>query len=457
MIVSLLALLLAAPALAYTPSGFGVPLLGGGLAGPTEAGALGVINNPAAAHADRGSWLLDVGWMYSDLYYELDLDDDFSLRARSGGLAPSLAGAEPLGPVGLGFAFVPLYARGGGEPAPDDGAQRFHSVEGLIQLLDLQASAAMKVDRAWTLGVGLHYGLFSIDSRRRIDAGAIINSVAPSADAPLGDPFLEGEQTLSDLRGTTVGSAVGIRYHPERGPKGSLSWRSGKRGQATGPLTMVPSTSLEMELQAEVTTDMPLPPSVQAAMDFTVGRVRLVPELTWIGWSSMYEYGSDLDDLEIASHDEAMQSILESYELDEADFLEGAKEAQSLTGMRDVWSPGVSVFVPLTDGWSSRLGAWWAPAAFPDEAVHPGNMDFATLDLRAALAWEASEEVTVGFSGDWFHSPERRINDSEHSLSDPDEPGSLVPSGDGEYKLALARLGVTLVVSHAALVKPRGE
>ena len=71
----MLALLLVGAAAAFTPAGYGVPVQGGALAGVDRDGASGIFNNPAAAHPDRGEWLLDVGWAWSSLDYELEIGE----------------------------------------------------------------------------------------------------------------------------------------------------------------------------------------------------------------------------------------------------------------------------------------------------------------------------------------------------------------------------------------------
>jgi len=454
--VPLLLLVLSNAAAAFSPAGYGVPEQGGALAGPAEDGAPGLFTNPAAARADRGSWLIDVGYMYSELYYTLDIDPEFELLSRGASVVPSLAGTEPIGPVGLGFAFMPLYARGGGPGSPEDGSQRFHTIQGGIQLLEFNFDAAVQVHPAWTVGAGFRYGMVSLSSVRAIDAGALIESLAgPDSGAPIGDPFLEGTQSLVGHTGYGVGASFGLRFEPQDGPAVSLSYRTPMDARVEGPLSLVPSNSLAMELTATAETVLPMPGAAFLAVDLPVGPCRVIPELWWIGWGRYYAYQTELSDIEISSDDAYMQSLLESYGLTEADFLQGASEAVSTSGMHDTWVVGLSGQVPVGQKWQGRLGAWTMPGAVPDETVHPGNLDFNSLDLRAALAWSPVEQITLGLGADVYYSPPRVITTSLHSQVDPQPPGALVPSGNGTYKLFLGRAGGTLIINHGPIVKRR--
>ena len=452
----MLALVLIPAAAAFTPAGFGVPELGGALAGVERDGAYGVFTNPAAAHPDRGQWLVDVGWMYSDLQYTLDLDDDFGLRSQGATLVPSIAGAEPIGPVGLGISFVPLYARGGGDGGPEDGAQRFHTVRGGIQLLELSVSAAVAVHPAWTIGGAFRYGTAKMSSFRALDSGALIGGLAPDADVPIGYAFLEGTQELDDHSGFGLGGTAGLRFAPERGTGFSFSFRSAMTPKVHGGIELVPSSDLEISLTAEADTEIPFPPAAFLAVDIPVGRVNLVPELSWIGWSSYYSFETELSELELGSEDDAVVEILDAYDLTKAEFLEGSTSTVSLTGMHDVVNVGASVWVPVGDDWNTRFGLWYLPSAVPDGTAHPGNLDFDSIDARGAVAWTPLTWLTLGLGADWFWSPTRFVRTSLHSQTDPEPPGARLPSGNGTYRLTLARLGLSAVFSHGPIV-PRRE
>ena len=92
----------------------------------------------------------------------------------------------------------------------------------------------------------------------------------------------------------------------------------------------------------------------------------------------------------------------------------------------------------------------------PDPAVHPGNFDFTTVDLRGAALWAATPWLSLALGADGFLAPKRVITSSAHDPVDPVPPGSLLPSGNGTYRLGLARVGLSLILSHAPVLARRG-
>ncbi|MFZ5477998.1 MAG: hypothetical protein ACOZNI_14585 [Myxococcota bacterium] len=432
-------------AAAYTPAGYGVPEPCGALAGPAEDGALGMCHNPAAAHPERDEWLLDVAVLASALQYRLDWTGE-TVASSGASPVPGLAFAVPAGPVGFGFAFLPLYVRGGGEPAAADAPQRFYSYEGSIRVLAGDLSVAVAPHPAWTVGASLRVAQGEVRSRRAIDAGALVAGIAgPDAGVPVGDPFLEGTQSLLGLQGVGFGGAVGARWSPERGPTVALAVHAPLRLTLEGPLSLVPSNYLEMELTGTVATTMVFPPAVFLAVAVPVGAARVGADVSWIGWSSMERYSASLDGVRITSDDATMQSLFDAYGVTEAEFLASAEDAITVTGMRDVVNAGVSARAPLGRVVEVGGGVWVLPAAVPDETVHPANLDFASLDLRGTVAWNPSERVTLGLGVDLYPSADRAIEDSAHDWVSPGEGGSALPSGEGLYELFLARAGLTLV------------
>lgn len=445
----LLALALCAAANAWTPAGLGVPEPMGGLAGPSAAGALGVAFTPAAARPERGEYALDLGWAYSVLDYTLEVAPDEPVHSSGGAVAPSLAATVPVGDFGIGLAFFPLIARGGGEPTPEDAYRRFFSYQGSIQVLELNGAVAWRPTPALTVGAGPRVGFASINSRKALETGATLGSMLDlGEDAPIGQPFLEGSQSLIEHSGTGLGWSAGLRLTPARGPQIDLSFHSRLDAEVSGPLELVLSHDLPLTITADVTTDFPFPAAAFLSALMPAGRADLLVEINWVGWSSMSSYQSHVQGFEITSEDEVMQGILESYGVTEAEFLESAGEAVVTTGMRDTVNVGGAVIVPLSDAWEARGGIWSFPSAFPDAYVHPSNMDFGAVDLRAAASWTPRPRWTLGLTGDLFLTQDRDVTDSLHDWIDPGPGGSVAPSGNGEYALDLYRLGLTVIFRH---------
>ena len=445
----MLALALSAAAWAYTPAGFGVPEPLGGMAGPSAPGALGVAYTPAAAHPMRAEWALDLGFAYSDLNYTLAWAPDEPVASAGAAVAPSLAAAIPIGDFGVGFAFFPLIARGGGEPAPADAARRFYSFEGSIQLLEIDGAVAWQPGPRWTIGAGPRVGLASVNSHKALETGAMLGQILGlGEEAPIGQPFLEGTQSLTEHTGVGVGWIVGVRFDPENGPSVDLSVRSRINAEVTGPLVLVLSNDLPLTIDADVTTDFPFPAAAFLSTEMPLGRASVLVEVSWIGWSSMGAYQSNVQNFSITSEDATMRGILESYGVTEAEFLEEAGAATVTTGMRDVINTGGAIVVPASDTLEWRVGVWNYPAAVPDAYAHPSNLDFHSVDVRAAAAWTPRPRWTFGVTGDVFVTPTRDIEETLHDWISPGTGGSLVPSGAGTYSLSLYRLGLTVIFRH---------
>ena len=101
--------------------------------------------------------------------------------------------------------------------------------------------------------------------------------------------------------------------------------------------------------------------------------------------------------------------------------------------------------IPLHARWTARLGAWWAPTTIPDENFHIGIMDFPSIDLRSALAWQPSQAWLIATSLDVFMIPDRKIQNSALSLTNAPASGRVLPSANGEYSMNAGRLGLTAV------------
>ncbi len=444
------ALLAARPARAYSPAGYGVPEVGGPLAGLAERGPLGLAYGPgAAAPPYRGgsaSLGLDVGWLYNALRYRLDAYDGQGEASRGVAAVPWLGATAGRGRVGLGFTVLAPLARGGGGGDPE-GLARFYGIEGKLLVLEEDACLGAVPGGPWRLGLALRTAQMRVSSTKAVDTGALVHAMAGDVAADLvGDPFLEGTQELEGHRGHGFGWAFSAHFEPERGPALHLALRSPIRVVLRGPVDLVPSNDLALELAGRVRTPMTLPAEVYLSGVVPLGERRLVLDLAWTGWSSLRSYESDVSDLRVLSDDPLMAGLLDDYGITEAEFLDEVSGATTVTGMRDTWWGGGSAVLPVGERGELRPGLWGSTAAVPDELAHPSNLDFAALDLRLAGAWRPRWWVDLGGGLDVFWSPTRRVTDSLHDLADPTPPGTTIPSGNGVYHLFMARAGLSLVV-----------
>ncbi len=435
-------LLLASPALAYTPGGLGTPEPIGGTGGVYAPGALGLAWTPAAARPDDIELALDIAKVPLGVRYELDSAEGYTNTSSTNSAAPSMGLAIPVRDIGLGLAVYPLAVRGG-EPQPADGPQRFFTIEGGFQIIEADFDLAWRFHEDWTLGAVLRTGFGSTGGLKAIDTGAIVlSAVGEVTGVSVGDPLLEGSQR-TELSGRGLGYGFALRYAPASGFAADLSVRSALLMKMSGTLSMVPSKDLDLALEADVYTELSMPPMAAAALTVPAGPLRVVGELIWIDWGSFYAYTSELSNQRIASEDAVMQDLLDSYGLSESAYLSAVGDSRTETGMRAILNEGLILIGDIGEVWEARVGAWNLRSAVPDSYVHPGNIDYDQIDLRGAVAWSPRPWLSLGLSGDKYFPFARTITDSGYSLSDPGQSGVLLPSADGTYELKLARYGLT--------------
>lgn len=449
--------LVAALAHASALAGFGVPVTGGGLVAGWEQGPAGVVVNPAAAWAPDAELLLDVGAMQTTYHFRLEGEREQPATGTSP--VPFLAGTVPVGPVGVGLGVFAPYARGGAGSDPE-GPQRYHSVVGnlLVAEADLAVATHLEFGRDRPLfdvevGGALRGARMTMRSERSFDTGALLyGMLGPEAGVPLQDPLLEGTLALEGLRGTTFGAATGLRVTVAERVTLAFGYRSSLRMRLRGPVTLVPSKDLQMVVEGDVRTELVLPAEGTLSTRVDLGRGALLGEVALLGWSSMRQIRSGIDELTISSPDPLMQGILEGYGLDEAEFLGSLGEMVTTTGMQDVWVVGAGGEVQPGGGWTLRGYLQHAGAAVPLPNVHPGNVDWATWDVRGVARWDLGPRVSLALSGDLLLAPSRRVEDSPYALTNDPATGMVFPSADGEYAFAGGRAGLTLLYRPVAVV-----
>jgi long-subunit fatty acid transport protein len=443
----MLMLLLVAGAQAFTGAGFGVPEVGGGFAGPYADGPLGLPTVAAAAHPDSIEVAVDAAAMSTRLYYDLDIAPGNVVDNSSTAIVPFLAAAIPLGDFGIGISgYVPM-ARGG-KPGPPDAPQRFHSVSGGYQMLEADLALAWQAHEDWTFGISGRVGRLAVRSSKAMDAGAILRGIlGEEAGVPLGDPLREGFQDLPPQSAAAFGGSISFRYAPEDGPKVALSFRTPMKAVLRGSVTVVPSNDLNLVLSGSITTTMWQPYYLFGALELPTPYLSFILDLAWIGWSNLGSYPTEVSGLVIESPDSVMQGILESYGVNEGEFLDAVGGAESVSNMQDSYGVGLIGVLPLFDDQLEvRAATYYNSGAVPESHAHPGNLDFAAVNLRGAVAWTPFRQLTLGVAGDYYYNFPHDITDSLHSITDPTSSGSMLPSGNGFYALGMSRLGLTVVV-----------
>jgi hypothetical protein len=430
-------LLLAGLARATSLSGLGVPAPGGGWAGPAGEGVGSLVSTPAAAEGP--GIFLDVGLLGSEYAYQLGGTE--TQRSSGWSPVPTLAASLPLGPVGLGLAIFAPYSRGGSGGDPDSPG-RYHSGTSELTVIEGDLAAALHL-RSWTLAAAGRVAHVGLTSTKATDTGALLYAMlGPEAGVPMGDPFLQGTQTVQG-EDWVFGGAAAVRFRPERGPGFDLVFRSGLDATAEGTVQLRPSDDLSMVVDAKAAVHLPLPPELIASVGLPIGPVRIGADVGWEGWSSLNTLETTLSDARISSPDPLMESIFDSYGLTDEGFLDGLSSAKATTGLQDIVTGGLWGRFPTWPSGRGLAAVYYSPAAIPTDYVHPGNADFDALDLRAGLAHRAGA-FDLALSLDYFLTPTRTVENSAFSLTADPSEGVTLPNANGTYSLAAMRLGLSL-------------
>lgn len=439
-------ILLLPAASAWSLALLGVPEIGGGLAHPAEPGTLGLFHSPAAAWSERPELLADGALFVNRYAFTLEGQPEVVSPGATG--VPALAASVPLGPVGLGVSVFAPYARGG-DPYPEDGPQRYHTIEGSLLAAEADVSAAVHVETParLTVGGGLKVVSLSQSSRRAFDTGALLHDLlGEEADVPLQDPFLQGTQQVGEGSDVALGFTAGVRVEADTRDATvtvAADYRSATRHTLDAAFVLVPSDALTAQLEGEVATRLVLPPAADLGARVAFGRSAILLDGGWIGWSSVATLESSLTDLAITSGDELMTTLLEGYGLTEAEYLDALSEVTTATGARDSYSLGAAAETDLGRGFGVRGGLAWSSAAIPDANVHPGNCDFMSFNPRLSGTWAPVDRLWLGLTGSVYLVPPRDIDASSLSLTNPLDSGLVYPSGAGTYRLFAARVGLT--------------
>lgn len=427
-------------ALAAGAAGSSTPALGGGLASPGADGAAGLFHTPASAHPDSGELLLNLQYVYSRV--EMQLEGQDQEVSQGGDLIPALAVAGPIGPVGLGLALMAPYGRGGDNG--EDSSLRFHNQSGEVRVLEADLCLAAAPARWLTVGGAARVGAIALETVNAVDTGVLIAGAVDGGEEALGDPFLEGTQSVLSGSGTAWGWAAGLRAEPAPGWAIAASYRSRLQGMVRADLSYYPSDALAVEITGEVLTWMELPDELSVAGQIPLGEATVTPELTWVGWSSWARLDTRLQGLRFSSRDPVLDGVLEGFGTTLEALLADMEASVTANGNRDILSGGVSVRGPLAPGWDLLGGAWYVPASVPDEYVNPGNVDFDTLDLRFGAAWSSRRRTRLTGLVDLYLAGERSVSGTLYDPLADGASGLALPSGDGRYALELYRFGLSL-------------
>ena len=434
----LLLSILTTPATWAYPSGLGVPVIGGGLSGPMEAGAPGLATNPAAARSSRPEFLIDVGLVNFEYGYTVAGEPEQT--GDSLDPVPFLAAALPLGDFGIGLSLMVPYGRGGeGDP---EGPFRYHKVRGSMIVGEADLSLAYAPEDWIRIGVGLRAAKALYSSYKKLDTGTTLYALlGEDANVPFGDPFLEGSREVIDASGTGTAFSVGLQLE-RNGFALGLGYRSPLVVDLGGDVILIPTEDLAIELLAQLAGTFTFPAELALGIRTPLGPVSLLGEVAWIDWSSASETPSTLKDLTVSSGDEELQLFLDLYGLSDPALL-GSVESVGVSGYQDVVLGGLAVEVPIGEAWQARTGLWYYPGAIREDYVFPGNQDYNMWEWRNVVSRHLRDWGQVALTVDKMFAQDRVVENSVlHPTNDSDIAPNL-PTSNGTYWLRMWRASLT--------------
>ncbi len=427
-----------------TASGLGVPQYGGAFAGVGESGVHGLPFNPASAAVPGLELGADLTGFLSNYWSRLQGEEaEGGISARG---VPFLAAAASIPKVdwlGFGVTFGAPYARAAGE-ATSTSPQRFHGLSGGLWVLSLDATAAIEPVPGIQLGGGVAFQNLTGDSRYALDTGAVLTELFGEDMEPLiGEPWLEGEVDITKVEGQGKGGIVGARVTAIEGWTLAGSYRTVTRFPMTADLDLLPSNEFTLLLESDIEGEMVMPPEAHGMVARDMGRFRLAAEGQWIGWSHAASTSFELVNPELGSRDAVMEAVLVGYGLTDVSDL-GRTQMDRNVGYVDTYGGGLRLDMDAgKTEWMVR--SFYSSRATPDAWVHPGNLDFASLDNRVGVTLRTDVGLDVGLSLGWYYVPDLvNLNSKASFLADPEE-GPVMPSGNGLYTLDLYSAGVNLV------------
>jgi long-subunit fatty acid transport protein len=431
-----------AVALGSSTSGLNLTPIGGGLAGVTERGSMGLPLNPAAARSETVEGAVDFGLNF----YALSVELAGQASEVSDGVVPmpSMALTVPIGDFGVGAYLTVPY--GGGTDLNPEGAQRFHVIETDTYLIEAGLAVAFQPVEWLRGGASFRVGKGTLNKYASMNTAALVNSSAePSPALDIENPLFEGEQRLQ-MDGYGLGYGLGVSLMLPKGHEVHLSYRSPMRVPMTGDVTLQPSEMLDVTAQGRARGELQYARELELGGVVPLGQTRLLLLLGWVDWSPLANINIDVDRLRLSGDQQATQELIDGFGLNESALLDSTITIQNDLGHGSTLHGGAAIDIPVGPQWVVRPGLFYAPTTLPSSGFHASIMDFSTLDLRLAGSYTPKSWLTLGASVDHFLIFDRDIRDSNLSLNNSADSGRVLPSGNGLYRMRATRLGFTLIV-----------
>ncbi len=434
-------LLFSANALASTASGLGLTPMGGGFAGVTEPGPLGLVSTPSSAHTESVEVVLDVGANMFQLGGKLDGFERETYRDAVP--MPYLGATLPIGNFGVGmYAMIPY---GGGIDLEPQSSHRFHSRTSQSFLVELGLPVAYKVNDWLTVGSSFRAARATLEKTAAMNTAALVNSKVDLDPAlPVDNELLVGSQDVS-INGYGLGFGLGASFFLPNDVEFHLGYRSPIKTNLSGPVEIVPSDGIDARLTGTAMGSMQFSTEIELGAVVPIGKTRLALMAGWVDWSPLSTIDIEVTDLQISSSEAALISLLTTTGLNESDLLAAGTDIKNDLGHSSVFHGGATVGVPIGEKWEVRPGAFYSPTTMPDSTFHIGVADFTSWNFRIAASYELTQWLTAGLSYDHFLVNTRTIRTSGLSLGNEAKTGRVLPSANGIYDMSAQRAGLSLM------------
>jgi long-chain fatty acid transport protein len=272
---------------------------------------------------------------------------------------------------------------------------RFHAVTSDVHTLNINPTVAVRLGEALSIGVGADYQRLRAELTQSVAYGGIAFGSAaalagPAAAAGIlaqlgptglateglgrieGDSWSWGWNAGAHLRlGESTRIGVSYRSAVQHDLTGQATFQGAPAFATTGPLGPLGAGLNARFAAGPVRTEIELPDTLSVAAAFESGRVEVLADWTWTGWSSIQE-------LAIVRTDGSALSTVPLH-------------------FDDTWRAGLGVNCRLDDRKKLRLGAAYDLSPVQDAFRTPRLPDEDRVWAAAGLEWKLGEKGALDF------------------------------------------------------------
>jgi hypothetical protein len=437
--LSFATLLVGPHAHAGSTAGIGLAPEGGPLSRITRGDAGALFHTPTGGQGGTHLWL-DMG----ALHWASTTTLDGEAPAEGAGWFPlmGVAFSTPLSEeMSVGFHLGMPF--GGGGVFPEDGAQRFHVIDGKAMAIEEGLGLSWAPGGPLVLGGSVRAIEGYMAQTRAFDTGTMLaDMVGTGAGVPLDDPFLEGRQTMA-IMGVGLGWAVGADLRFDKLIL-SAAHRSAARVPLHGDFTLIPSLDMTFEMAGAIDTEMAIPATTQAGISLDLGKAWLHLDGGTVNWTPFALWEGTMSDVEVTSSDPQMDAVLAQFGINDVAILTEPQAFTMAFGHGRSWHGGVAIELPVNETVDLQLNAHHSTAAVPDAYIHASNQDYATTRVGQAWTWKTPGRWSVALTHQAFLDADRVTTDSAYNPANEMLSGTAVRSSNGIQGLDRQRFTLTL-------------